>query len=83
MPARLMEAKPWKSFSIREQPGWHAITAAVQKQPHWLDVHTATLVNRSGVFVTMGESYCVVLDPTDVIMCHLYSELSFLECHQN
>jgi hypothetical protein len=28
------------------------------------------------------ENHLVVLDPTDVIMCNLYSELSFLQCHQ-
>jgi hypothetical protein len=68
MPARLMAAKPWKSFSIREQPGWNGMAAAVQKHTQWLDVHIATLVNRSGVFVISGENYWVVLDPTDVIM---------------
>jgi hypothetical protein len=33
MPARLIKAKPWKSFSIREPHGWHGLAAAVQKQP--------------------------------------------------
>jgi hypothetical protein len=83
VPGRLIEAKPWKSFSIREQPGWNGIAAAVQKQTQWLDVHIATLVNRSWVFGMIGENYLVVLDRTDAIMCNLYSELSFLQSHQN
>jgi hypothetical protein len=78
MPTRLMAAKPWKSFSIREQPGWHGMAAAVQKHTPWLDVHSATLVNSSGVFVMLGENSWVILDPTDGIMCHLSAELSFL-----
>jgi hypothetical protein len=31
MPARTIEAKPWQSFSIREQHGRHGLAAAVQK----------------------------------------------------
>jgi hypothetical protein len=47
MPARIIEAKPWKSFSIREQRGRNGFAAAVQKQTRWLDVYIATLANKS------------------------------------
>ena len=56
MPARTIEVKPWKSFSIREPHGRHGMAAAVQKHTPWLDVHIATLVNSSWVFVIIGES---------------------------
>jgi hypothetical protein len=54
MPARIIEAKPRKSFRIREQHGWNGIAAAVQKQTQWLEVHITTLGNRSWVFVIVG-----------------------------
>ena len=75
MPARTIEVKPWKSFSIREPHGRHGLAAAVQKHTPWLDVHIATLVNSSWVFVIIGENYVVVRDRTDVTVCHLSDEV--------
>jgi hypothetical protein len=45
MPARIIEAKPWQSFSIREQHRRNSLAAAVQKYTQSLEVHIATLVN--------------------------------------